>query len=73
MDAATRWRIVPAIAGMSADPARVADVRRYADQDMPADARRPVDAAVSSIGLNQRVKAGALPDISAWVAARSGR
>jgi aminopeptidase N len=71
IDPATRWRLIPGIAGLSADPARILDVRRYGEQDMPADARRPVEAAVSAIALNQRVRAGALPDISAWVVAQS--
>jgi hypothetical protein len=35
---------------------------------MPADARRPVEAAVASIKLNKREKAAALPDIDRWLA-----
>ena len=35
---------------------------------MPADARRPVEAAVASIKLNEKVKAAALPDIDRWIA-----
>jgi hypothetical protein len=42
-------------------------VRHYGEQDMPEDARRPVDAAVASIKLNERVKAGALADIDRWI------
>jgi aminopeptidase N len=71
IDPQTRWFVVPGIAGLSADPLRIADIRRYGEQDMPADARRPIDSAVSSIKLNQRVRSGALPDISAWVAAQA--
>jgi len=48
-----------AIAAASADPTRIDDVRHYGERDMPVDARRPVDAAVASIKLNERVKAGA--------------
>ena len=33
------------------------------ERDMPADTRRPVEAAVASIKLNEKVKAAALPDI----------
>jgi aminopeptidase N len=68
IDPQMRWRLLPGIAGMSADPARIGDIRRYGERDMPADARRPVVAAASSIRLNQRVKAAALPDITAWLA-----
>jgi hypothetical protein len=63
-----RWRVVTSIAAGSAETTRIDDVRRYGEQDMPADARRPVDAAVASIKLNQRVKSGALPDFDRWIA-----
>jgi hypothetical protein len=46
-------------------------VRHYGEQDMPAGARRPVDAAVASIKLNERVKTGALPDIDHWISSQS--
>ena len=65
-----RWTLIPQIAGRSADPRRIGDIRRFGAQDMPADARRPVQAAVSHIRLNQRVQRHALPDIGAWVATR---
>ena len=70
MDQTERWYVVPAIAAASADPTRIDDVRRYGEQDMPADARRPVDAAVASIKLNERAKADALPDIDHWIASQ---
>jgi hypothetical protein len=71
MDPLERWDVVPGIAAGSADPTRIDDVRRYGEQDMPADARRPVDAAVASIKLNEKVKAGALPDIGRWIASHA--
>jgi ERAP1-like C-terminal domain len=52
----------------SADDARITQVRRDGERDMPADARRPVEAAVASIKLNEKVKAAALPDIDRWIA-----
>ena len=55
----------------SANPSRIDDVRRYGEQDMPADARRPIEAAVASIRLNGRVRTGALPDIERWVASHA--
>jgi aminopeptidase N len=67
IDYADRWYVIPAIAARSAEPARIEDVRRYGEQDMPADARRPIEAAVDSIKLNQRIRAVALPDLNAWV------
>jgi len=71
IDQDERWYVVPAIAAASADPTRIDDVRRYGEQDMPADARRPVDAAVASIKLNERVKANVLPDIDRWIASHT--
>jgi aminopeptidase N len=71
IDQMTRWYVVTRIAAGSAEPARIDDVRHYGEQDMPADARRPVEAAVASIELNERVKAGALPDIDHWITARA--
>ena len=70
IDKQTRWTDIPLIAGLSARPERITDIRHYGEQDMPADARRPVDEAVAAIRLNQRVAAHALPDITAWVATR---
>jgi hypothetical protein len=71
LDQLERWSVIPGIAAGSADPTRIDDVRHYGDQDMPADARRPVDAAVASIKLNQKVKADALPDIDRWIASHA--
>ena len=71
IDQTERWYIIPGIAAASAEPTRVDDVRHYGEQDMPADARRPVDAAVASIKLNEKVKAGALPDIDRWIASHA--
>jgi len=71
IDPQTRWYVVTSIAGGSAEPARIDDVRRYGEQDMPADARRPVEAAVASIKLNERVRSVALPDIDRWIASQA--
>jgi hypothetical protein len=71
MDQLERWWVIPDIAAGSAEPTRIDDVRHYGEQDMPADARRPVEAAVASIKLNERVKAGALIDIDHWIASHS--
>jgi hypothetical protein len=71
IDQTERWYVIPGIAAASADPTRIDDVRHYGEQDMPLDARRPVNAAVASIKLNERVKAGALPDIDRWIASHA--
>jgi Peptidase family M1 domain/Peptidase M1 N-terminal domain/ERAP1-like C-terminal domain len=71
IDQLERWYVVTLIAAGSAERTRIDDVRHYGDADMPADARRPVEAAVASIKLNERVKAGALPDIDHWIASHA--
>jgi aminopeptidase N len=71
MDPLERWHVIPDIAAGSAEPNRIDDVRHYGEQDMPEDARRPVEAAIASIKLNERVKAGALPEIDHWIASHS--
>ena len=68
LDQATRWFVFPTIAAASSESARIEDVRHYGEQDMPADARRPIESAVASIKLNARVKASAIPNIDQWVA-----
>jgi aminopeptidase N len=62
-----RWNLIPWIAAGSADPTRIDDVRHYGEQDMPADARRPIEAAVASIKLNEKVRAVVIPDIGRWI------
>jgi Peptidase family M1 domain/Peptidase M1 N-terminal domain/ERAP1-like C-terminal domain len=71
IDQLERWYVVTLIAAGSAERTRIDDVRHYGDADMPADARRPVEAAVASIKLNERVKAGTLPDIDHWIASHA--
>jgi aminopeptidase N len=71
IDQIQRWNVITGIAAGSADDARITQVRRYGERDMPADARRPVEAAVASIKLNEKVKAAALPDIDRWIAGRA--
>jgi aminopeptidase N len=70
IDPQSRWYVIPGIAGLSARSERIAQLRAWGEKDMPADARRPVEAAVGAIRLNQKVQAQALPDISRWVAER---
>jgi aminopeptidase N len=70
IDEQEAWRVVSDVAGDSAEPARIADIRAYGAAHIPADARRPVEVAVEDIKLNARVRREAIPDIDRWVAAR---
>jgi len=71
IDQLERWDLIPSIAAASADPTRINDVRQYGEEDMPADARRPVEAAIASIKLNEKVQTGALPEIDRWIASHA--
>ena len=73
IDRAIRGVVISGIAGRSALPSRIDDLRRYADGHLAPDARQAVDAAVASIGLNQRVRERAIPQIDAWVAKHSAK
>jgi hypothetical protein len=68
IDEQMRAVIFPAIAAMSAQPDRIADLQQYADKHMPSDARQEVDAAAASIRLNMRVRERTIPQIDDWIA-----
>jgi len=68
IDEEEAWQVVSGVAGGSADPQRIADIRAYGAAHVPAEARRPIESAVGSIKLNGRIRAKALPDIDRWVA-----
>jgi aminopeptidase N len=65
-----RLKLVPEIAALSADPARIDALQSYADRNIPADARRPVADAVTAIRFKAGVKARQLPEITRWAQAR---
>ncbi len=62
-------RLVPGIASLSSDPSRIAELDAYAAKNIPADARQSVTRAEAQIRLNVNVRAHAVPDLDAWVAA----
>jgi aminopeptidase N len=70
IDEQALWTLIPGVAGLSAREERIAEIRAWGAKNLPADARRPIDAAVGSIRLNQKVQTRALPEISRWVAER---
>ena len=72
LDSITLMRLVPAVAGGSADPARIAELDAYAAKHIPADSRQGVERAKANIHLNAQIRAKAIPDIDAWVAAHGG-
>ena len=72
LDTLAVMRLVPRIAGASADPARISELDAYADKHIPADSRQEVERAKADIRLNARIRDKAVPDIDAWVMAHGG-
>ncbi|HEY2051261.1 MAG TPA: M1 family metallopeptidase [Caulobacteraceae bacterium] len=70
IDAFVRPLLFSGVAGGSSRPERARELEAWAHSHVPADARRPVVAAVAQIGLNARIRAQAVRDIDAWVAER---
>jgi aminopeptidase N len=68
----TQWRIAGGIAGLSSDEARIADLQKYIDQNVPEDARQPLQGSLESIRLRHRLSTQVLPEMDAWIA-RSAR
>ena len=64
-----QWQVAASVAGLSADPARIADAEAYEGRNVPADARRPFIGAVASIRRNQRIAAQVLPKLDRWITA----
>ncbi|MGZ5921600.1 MAG: M1 family metallopeptidase [Rhizomicrobium sp.] len=69
MEQTLRWEIAVALASGSALPARIAAVTDY-EKSVPEAARRPFLGAIAAIRQNQHIREKAVPEISAWVAAR---
>jgi aminopeptidase N len=58
------------VAGGSAQPQRATQLEAWAHTHAPADARRPVVAAIAQIRLNARIRDRAIPDVDGWLAKR---
>ena len=71
LDSMTRLWAMPAIAGRSLRPARVGELQRYADANIPASARDNVIAAITTIEQTNRFRADKLPEINRWLASQS--
>ncbi len=69
MEQTLRWEIAVGLASSSALPARIAAVEDY-EKSVPEAARRPFLGAIAAIKQNQHIREKAVPEITAWVAAR---
>ncbi|HET7176810.1 MAG TPA: M1 family metallopeptidase [Gammaproteobacteria bacterium] len=63
-----RMTYVPALASQARDPGMIPKLDAYADQHIPADARRGVVRAEATIRETAEVREKRLPDVDAWLA-----
>jgi aminopeptidase N len=68
IDATSRSRYFPGLAGRSADPAMVGKLRAYAKEHLAADSQGDTKTAIASIQYRVKVRATRLPEIDAWLA-----
>jgi aminopeptidase N len=68
IDNSSRSRYFPRLASGSSDPAMVDKLILYANNHLPASARRDADTAVAGIKFRIKVQAERLPAIDAWLA-----
>jgi aminopeptidase N len=69
MEETLRWDLAVGIASGSSLPGRIAAVQEY-EKSVPEPARRPFLGAIAAIRQNAHIRERAVPQITAWVAAR---
>jgi aminopeptidase N len=67
IDSMLKLRLMPEIASNSADLSRIDDLEAYAAKNIPPEARKAVESAISSIRLNAKFRAERLPQIDRWL------
>ncbi len=72
IDVVGRAPFIPALASASADPATVAELGAYAARQLTPETRGPVDIAIAAVEDRVKVRQDRLPDITRWLAARTG-
>jgi aminopeptidase N len=72
VDATSRSRYFPRLAGRSADAAMIGKLNDYAGANLAPTSRRDVDSAIASIRDRIKVRRERLPEIDAWLASHNG-
>ncbi len=67
VDAPSRSRYFPGLAGGSADVAMIAKLSKYAEANLAPEARRNVEIAIASIKYRIKLRAERLPAVDAWL------
>ena len=68
VDATSRSRYVPGLAGSATTPAMIEKVRAYAEAHIAPEARRDADTAIAAITDRIKVRRERMPEIDAWLA-----
>jgi aminopeptidase N len=68
VDATSRSRYVPGLAGNATTPAMMEKVRAYAEANIAPEARRDADTAIAAINDRIKVRRERLPEIDGWLA-----
>ena len=68
VDATSRSRYVPGLAGNASTPAMAGKVRNYAEAHIAPEARRDAETAIAGINDRIQVRRERLPAIDAWLA-----
>jgi aminopeptidase N len=67
IDTFLKLRLLPTIAATSSDRQRIADLNAYANQHLPSTARRNVEEASFTIGMNAKFRAERIKEIDRWL------
>ena len=68
VDATSRSRYIPRLAGGSSDVATIAKLEKYAQEHLAPTSRRDVETAVGNIKTRIKVRNELLPKIDKWLA-----
>ena len=73
LDFNSRSRYVPSVFTGAADAAIVTRLRAYAEANIEASGRRPVEGAIAAIEYRVKVRDERLPEVDRWIARRAAR
>jgi aminopeptidase N len=68
-----RYGFFPSLAAASTNSDRLAELRAFIDQNIPAHARQSAERAYSELAFKLKVRAERLPEIDRWLAASGSR
>jgi len=72
LDAMQRYSFVPSIAAQSTNPDRLDDLRRFVDEQIPADTRPQVERFYADLAYRLNVKEQRLPQIDQCIGTQEG-